>query len=153
VFVLALFVNPYIRGTVFSTKNPALKHIGLYNITKQLFIRFFDEDPDLDFHAAFFDYSKDLRKFSRDYINLAEMKQRYECENKHVTVVKVWEQLDTGETNGCNGLVKLPIWLLSIVANSVGSERGFSKCGIFICKLRSVLSIQKARKMNTADMD
>ncbi|KAJ7929821.1 hypothetical protein B0H13DRAFT_1859306 [Mycena leptocephala] len=86
-------------------------------------------------------------------MNLAEMKQLYQRENKRVNVVKVWEQLDTGEKNGRNGLVKLAMWLLSIVANSAGSERGFSKFGIFISKLRSLLSIQKARKMNTVDMD
>ncbi|KAJ7906110.1 hypothetical protein B0H13DRAFT_1880897 [Mycena leptocephala] len=135
---------------LFSTKNPALKPIGLYNIAKQLFIRF---APDLDFHAAFFDYSKDLREFFRAHMNLAEMKQLYERENKRVNVVKVWEQLDTGEKNGRNRLVKLAMWLLSIVANSAGSERGFSKFGIFISKLKSLLSIQRARKMNTIDMD
>ncbi|KAJ7226169.1 hypothetical protein C8J57DRAFT_1252769 [Mycena rebaudengoi] len=95
------------------------------------------------YHAAFFDYGKDAREFSRSYMNLAEMKQLYERENKRVNVVKIWEQLDTGDTNGRNGLVKLAIWLLSIVANSAGSERGFSKFGIYLTKLRSQLSIQK----------
>ncbi|KAJ7126578.1 ribonuclease H-like domain-containing protein [Mycena crocata] len=135
VFIIAVFLNPYICGTAFSKKNPALKPISLYNITKQLYTRFFDEEPDLDFHAVFFDYSRDSREFSRSYMQLAEMKQLYERENKRVSVVAVWEQLDTGETNGRNGLVKLAIWVLSIVANSAGSERGF------------------IRKMNTVAMD
>ncbi|KAJ7091697.1 ribonuclease H-like domain-containing protein [Mycena crocata] len=153
VFILAVYLNPYIRGTAFATKNPLVKPISLYNIAKQLYTRFFDEEPDLDFHAAFFDYAKDAREFSRSYMHLAEMKQLYEREGKHVNVVKVWEQLDTGDTNGRNGLVKLAIWVLSIVANSAGSECGFSKLGLFLTKLRSLLSIQKVRKMNTVDMD
>ncbi|KAJ7149276.1 ribonuclease H-like domain-containing protein [Mycena crocata] len=153
VFIIAVYLNPYIRGAAFSKKNPALKPISLYNIAKQLYTRFFDEEPDLDFHAAFFDYSRDSREFSRSYMQLAEMKQLYERENKRVSVVAVWEQLDTGEANGRNGLVKLAIWVLSIVGNSAGSERGFSKFGLFLTKLRSLLSIQKVRKMNTVDMD
>ncbi|KAJ7753324.1 ribonuclease H-like domain-containing protein, partial [Mycena maculata] len=98
VFILAVYLNPYIRGSAFSPKNPALK-------------------------------------------------------NKRVNVAKVWEQLDTGEANGRNGLVKLEIWILSIIANSAGSERGYSKFGLFLTKLRSQLSIQKVRKMTTVDMD
>jgi hypothetical protein len=68
IFILALFLNPYIRGTAFSKKNPALKPINLCNIAKRLFKRFFDEDSDLDFHAAFFDYSNDRADFSSSYI-------------------------------------------------------------------------------------
>ncbi|KAJ7697906.1 ribonuclease H-like domain-containing protein, partial [Mycena rosella] len=153
VFIIAVYLNPYIRGAAFSTKNPVVKPINLYNIAKRLFQRFFDIEPDLDFHAAFFDYAKDLREFSLRFMNLAEMKQLHERENKRVSVVKVWEQLDTGEPNGRNGLVKLAVWVLSIVANSAGSERGFSKFGLFLTKLRSQLSIQKVRKMTTVDMD
>ncbi|KAJ6625371.1 hypothetical protein B0H10DRAFT_2430458 [Mycena sp. CBHHK59/15] len=138
VFIIAVYLNPYIRRTAFSTKNP---------------IRFFNIEPDLDFHAAFFDYAKDLREFSSRFMNLAEMKQLHERENKRVSVVKVWEQLDTGEPNGRNGLVKLAVWVLSIVANSAGSEHGFSKFGLFLTKLRSQLSIQKVCKMTTVDMD
>lgn len=80
VFILAVFLNPYIRGSAFATNNPAVKPISLYNIAKRLFKRFFDDDPDLDFHAAFFDYSKDAREFSQAYMQLDEMKQLHERE-------------------------------------------------------------------------
>ncbi|KAJ7260042.1 ribonuclease H-like domain-containing protein [Mycena rebaudengoi] len=123
IFILALFLNPYIR------------------------------DSDLDFHAAFFDYSNDRADFSSSYMQLSAMKELHERENKRVNVVTVWQQLDTGQVNGRNGVVKLAIWVLSIVANSAGSERGFSKFGIFLIKLRNQLSIQKVRKMNTIDME
>ncbi|KAJ7016163.1 ribonuclease H-like domain-containing protein [Mycena alexandri] len=150
-FILALFLNPYIRATAFSKTNPAVKPIALYNIAKELFTRFFDIEPDLDFHAAFFDYSKDSKEFSANYMGLAMMKEMYERENQHVNVVRVWERLDTGAKNGRNGLTRLAIWLLSVVANSAGSERGFSKFGIILSKLRTQLSIQKVRKMSTVD--
>ncbi|KAJ6516526.1 ribonuclease H-like domain-containing protein [Mycena vitilis] len=153
VFILAVFLNPYIRCSAFAVKNAALRPVSLYHIAKKLFARFFDEEPDLNFHEAFFDYSRDSKEFSSSWMHLAELKQLHERENKHVNVVKVWDQLDTGETNGRNGLVKLAIWVLSIVANSAGSERGFSKFGIFLTKLRNQLSLQKVRKMNTVDMD
>ncbi|KAJ7651817.1 hypothetical protein B0H17DRAFT_833198, partial [Mycena rosella] len=153
VFILAVYLNPYIRCAAFSTKNPVVKPINLYQIAKRLFHRFFDVEPNLDFHEAFFDYSKDLREFSSQYMNLAVMKQLYQRENKRVSITKVWEQLDTGESNGRNGLVKLALWVLSIVANSAGSERGFSKFGLFLTKLRSQLSIQKVKKMTNVDMD
>lgn len=79
-FIIAVYLNPYIRGAAFSTTNPVVKPINLYNIAKQLFQRFFDIEPDLDFHAAFFDYAKDLREFSSRFIGLAEMKQLHERE-------------------------------------------------------------------------
>ncbi|KAJ7758153.1 ribonuclease H-like domain-containing protein [Mycena maculata] len=132
VFILAVYLNPYIRGSAFSPKNPALKVISLYNVAKRLF-----QGP-----AGIF-----LKVYE------TQMKLLYERENKRVNVAKVWEQLDTGEANGRNGLVKLAIWILSIIANSAGSERGYSKFGLFLTKLRSQLSIQKVRKMTTVDMD
>ncbi|KAJ7637806.1 ribonuclease H-like domain-containing protein [Mycena rosella] len=153
VFILAVYLNPYIRCAAFSTKNPVVKPINLYQIAKRLFHKFFDVEPNLDFHEAFFNCSKDLREFSSQYMNLAEMKQLYQRENKCVSITKVWEQLDTGESNDRNRLVKLALWVLSIVANSAGSERGFSKFGLFLTKLRSQLSIQKVKKMTNVDMD
>ncbi|KAJ7939766.1 hypothetical protein B0H13DRAFT_1586919, partial [Mycena leptocephala] len=80
VFILAVYLNPYICGTAFSNKNPVVRPVNLYNIAKKLYLRFFDAEPDLDFHAAFFDYSKDLREFSSQYMNLAEMKALHERE-------------------------------------------------------------------------
>ncbi|KAJ7106255.1 ribonuclease H-like domain-containing protein, partial [Mycena epipterygia] len=145
-------VRTCVRKTLY-TENPAVKPISIYNFAKQLYTRFFDEEPDLDFHAVFFDYSKNAREFSSSYMHLAEMKQLYERQNQRVDVVKIWEQCDTGETNGRNGLAKLAMWVLSIVANSAGSERGCSKFGLFLTTFRSQLSIQKVRKMNTVDMD
>lgn len=47
--------------------------------------------------------------------------------------------------------MKLAIWILSIVANSAGSECGFSKFGNFLTKLRNQLAIQKVRKMTIVD--
>ncbi|KAJ7745030.1 hypothetical protein B0H14DRAFT_2406790, partial [Mycena olivaceomarginata] len=142
VFILVVYLNPYIRGTAFSTRNPAVKPISLYNVAKKLYTRFIGTEPDLDFHAAFFDYSRDAREFSRVYMNLAEVKQL--CERKIHDLLCIWEQLDTGEPNGHNGLVKLAIWILSIVANSAGSERGFSKFGLFLTNFEANYPFRKS---------
>ncbi|KAJ7728854.1 hypothetical protein DFH07DRAFT_969757 [Mycena maculata] len=118
VFILAVYLNPYIRGSAFSPKNPALKVISLYNVAKRLF----------QGAAGIF-----LKVYE------TQIKLLYERENKRVNVAKVWEQLDTGEANGRNGLVKLAIWIFEYHCE-------FSR-------LRTQLSIQKVRKMTTVDMD
>ncbi|KAJ7833835.1 hypothetical protein B0H14DRAFT_2166575, partial [Mycena olivaceomarginata] len=69
-FILTLFLSPYTRATAFSTRNPAVKPIALFNNAKELFTRFFDIQPDLDFHSAFLDCSKDAKEFSGKYMGL-----------------------------------------------------------------------------------
>ncbi|KAJ7735350.1 hypothetical protein B0H16DRAFT_1765286 [Mycena metata] len=102
---------------------------------------------------TFFDYTNDRKEFSAEYMGLEMIKQMYEYEGQHVNVAQVWERLDTGAPNGRNGLTRLAIWLSSLVTNSAGSEHGFSKSGIILTKLRTQLSIQKVRKMQTLDAD
>ncbi|KAJ7763398.1 ribonuclease H-like domain-containing protein [Mycena metata] len=146
-------LNPYIRASAFSQTNPAVKPIALENIAKQLFVRFFDTEPNLDFHTVFLDYSRGRKEFSADYMGLATMKQMYEQENQRLNVARVWERLDTGEPNGRNGFTRLALWLFAIIPNSAGSECGFSKFGMILNKLCTQLSIQKVRKMSTVDHD
>ncbi|KAJ7049147.1 ribonuclease H-like domain-containing protein [Mycena amicta] len=151
--IVALFLNPYIRGTAFQKTNLAVRPNTIYQMACTLFKRFFDVEPNLEFRAAFFDYEREKHEFSSKHMGLADIRTLVQRENQRGLMLKVWTPLDTGEVNGRNGLVKLAIWLHSIVANSAGSERGFSKFGLYLTKLCSQMAVEKVRKMYTVDMD
>jgi hypothetical protein len=65
----------------------------------------------------------------------------------------VWGQLDNGKISGRNQLVKLAIRLLSIIANSAGCERLFSRMGIIHTKIKNRLHEEKVRKMSILGME
>ena len=67
--------------------------------------------------------------------------------------VDAWEGVDTQEQVGRNRLVKLAVYVLSIVANSAGCERAFSHMGLVQTATRSKLSIDKVRKTTIIGMD
>jgi hypothetical protein len=54
---------------------------------------------------------------------------------------------------GCNGLIKLAIHILSVIANSTGCECAFSDFGIIHTKPRNKLSAEKVHKTSTLKMD
>jgi hypothetical protein len=76
VFILAVFLNPYIRQQPFS--HAALTHANIYEITARLFTRIFYRQPDLQFLKAFEDYFSDTGDFSRRSMELDMMKGLYE---------------------------------------------------------------------------
>jgi hypothetical protein len=55
--------------------------------------------------------------------------------------------------DGGNGIAKLAIRILSVIANSGACERTFSDFGIILTKIRNLLSIEKVHKTNTVRMD
>ncbi|KAJ7215840.1 ribonuclease H-like domain-containing protein [Mycena pura] len=152
--IVTLWLNPFLRSAAFSPTNLAVLPISVYAMAAKLFKQFFGEAPDLDFHAAFFDYSaKPPRgEFRPEFMQLEIQKALFEREKKRVSIRKIWEALDTGIVNGRNGLVRLAIALHSFVPTSAGSERGFSRFGLLLTKLRTQLSIDKVRKMTTLNM-
>jgi hypothetical protein len=70
-----------------------------------------------------------------------------------VDLVEVWHGIDNGKTSGRNSLVKFAIHMLSIVVNSAGCERVFSRFGITHTKHRSRLSLEKVQKTAIVKMD
>ena len=75
VFILAVFLNPYIRQHPFS--RAALTHANVYEIAARVFKRIFGQDPDLDFLKAFEDYFNNRAGFSSDSMGLEMMKSLY----------------------------------------------------------------------------
>ena len=76
VFILAVFLNPYIRRQPFSCV--ALTHANIYEIAVQLLTRIFDQQPDLEFLKAFEDYMNDTSDFSSQTMGLDMMKKLYD---------------------------------------------------------------------------
>jgi hypothetical protein len=68
-------------------------------------------------------------------------------------LVLVWTRIDTGACNGRNSIVKLAIHILSVIANSAGTERAFSDFGITHTKRRNKLNPEKVHKTGVLKMD
>jgi hAT family C-terminal dimerisation region len=64
-----------------------------------------------------------------------------------VNLLQIWDSLNTGKRRGRNQLVKLAICILTVVANSAGCERLFSKMGLIHSKVRNRLGTEKVRDM------
>jgi len=62
-----------------------------------------------------------------------------------VNLLQVWDSLDTGRRQGQNQLVKLAIRILTVVTNSAGCKRLFSKMGLIHNKIRNRLGAEKVR--------
>ncbi|KAF7331976.1 HAT family dimerization protein [Mycena kentingensis (nom. inval.)] len=147
--ILTLYLNPLIRGTAFDPRNLAVRPISIYAMATRACKQIFSVDADLDFHAAFGDYGLGTAEFSAEFMQLEQLKALHKREGKHLHMVTVWKPLDTGELKGRNLLVQLAIALASFTPTSAGSERGFSRFGLLLTKLRSRMSIEKVRKMTT----
>ena len=76
VFILAIFLNPYIRRQPFSCV--ALTHANIYEIAARLLTCIFDQQPDLEFLKAFKDYMNDTGDFSSQIMGLDMMKKLYD---------------------------------------------------------------------------
>jgi hypothetical protein len=75
VFIVAVFLNPYIRGKLF--KQEFLTEAQLYTIVKRLFERLMRCRADLRFMEAFDDYKHSRKEFSDTNMSLALMKQKF----------------------------------------------------------------------------
>ena len=66
---------------------------------------------------------------------------------------RIWSTLDSGQNTGQNSLVKLAVYLFSVVSNSAGAERTFSQMGLIHTKIRNRLSAEKVHKIVSLKMD
>lgn len=147
VFLLAVVFNPYIRTRCFHPNSPFKLMRGLWPLVKKTFRRFFDQDPDSAFRQSFANYIAGVGSWSDEAMSLRELKELATAEKSHVNLVSLWREHDTGLDNGPNGIVKLAMRILSIVANSAGTERLFSKFGIVHTKHRNRMHHEQTRKI------
>lgn len=84
-FILAVFLNPYLRGHCFNRE--VLAPADIIAIARDVFARFFDCEPDTEFTAALIDYSNGLAEFSDENLQLDYHKQQAEQRQSEVSFV------------------------------------------------------------------
>lgn len=75
VFISAVFLNPFIRGTLFN--KASLNDIELYAVLERVYERVMRRKTDLVFLAAFEDYRLRCAEFSEDRMGLELMKNKF----------------------------------------------------------------------------
>ncbi|KAH9065038.1 hypothetical protein EDB87DRAFT_1535818, partial [Lactarius vividus] len=117
-FIVAVVLNPFLRGTCFSREDVTLTPIGLCNMLKRLHLRIFRCEADYHFQCYV------SPQTPCDQYRLVQ--HRRAVPRRMVNPVKVWEGIDNRKQVGRNRLVQLAMHVLSVVANSAGCERAFS---------------------------
>ena len=107
---------------------------------------------------AFTYYARSQGEFSSTNMSLDQMAEMHKSEvsnrkNLLLDLVLVWTWIDTGACNGCNSIVKLAMYILSVIANSAGTERAFSDFGITHTKQCNKLDPEKVHKTGVLKMD
>ncbi|KAG8740227.1 hypothetical protein FRC11_000329, partial [Ceratobasidium sp. 423] len=151
IFILAVFLNPYLRGDLFKIRLDSGDFLCAGFITliirvwKRLFGR--NEDPDSGFLKACLDYyNRSVSSiFSDATMNLAIQERIAHAEGREVDICAIWKQLDDHTFRGRNWLVKLALRVLSVVANSAGCERLFSQMARIHITYRSRLNLECVR--------
>ncbi|KEP46458.1 hypothetical protein V565_197830 [Rhizoctonia solani 123E] len=77
-FILAVFLNPFIRGRLFSRENTLLNRSGVYRVVKRVFRRIFRKENDLKLYKAFLDYYEFRNEFSPDRWDYREQQAVHE---------------------------------------------------------------------------
>lgn len=78
IFILAIFLNPYICHCCFSTT--ALSHADIYNMAEHVYHHVFKEDVGLDFLCAFMDYYNEEGEYLYDQMKLDMLKAKLDTE-------------------------------------------------------------------------
>lgn len=75
IFIVAVFLNPYIRKHIF---NPAaVTESSLFSVVERVFERVFNRRADLDLLKAFTDYAKGTEEFSDREMHLDQMAEMH----------------------------------------------------------------------------
>ncbi|KAI0074474.1 hypothetical protein K474DRAFT_1665392 [Panus rudis PR-1116 ss-1] len=143
VFLMAVYLNPYICNSLFRRDNPLLTPLMLFSMAKRLGARMFRRDSLEDapgFTEAFWDYHEGKREFSRGFMSLASFEQAYQADpdSNAIDTAKIWSRMDNGSFQGRNLFVKLALHISSIVPNSAGAERVFSQMGLMHTRVRNI---------------
>jgi hypothetical protein len=177
-FILSVFLNPYIRCRLFNPDNPSFCVSALYTVAKRVFERVFQRAPDSRLFEAFISYYHWKDEFSMEQWHLEEYSTMYgkdvsvfAClsnvlisthrlhgivpQDKEVNLLALWSALPfPGTSNtGRHQLACLAKLLLSVVANSAGAERLFSRMGNIHTKRRNRLHYEKVHDIATVAMD
>ncbi|RXW18608.1 hypothetical protein EST38_g7244 [Candolleomyces aberdarensis] len=158
-FILATFLNPYIRARFFNTDH--LNFMSLFHMARRVFQRLTKTDlaNDPDFFSAFTDYFNDSGDFSWEAMWLDGFQELFKEKNSDpelfsVDLIKIWQAQKCQTTKrGRGALAELAIHILSIAPNSASTECLFSMFGTTHTKRRNCLSPSKVHKAAVIRMD
>ncbi|KAF8879107.1 hypothetical protein CPB84DRAFT_1751754 [Gymnopilus junonius] len=123
IFILAVFFNPYIHHEIFHPS--ALPERDLFKVVKHIFEQVYNQKSDIHLMTAYTDYRRKRSEFAFDKTELEDVAQMCSEPNLPLDLVFLWMQIDTQKDNnaptGCNSM-KLAIHILSVIANSAGSN-------------------------------
>ncbi|KAG8741094.1 hypothetical protein FRC10_003306, partial [Ceratobasidium sp. 414] len=113
------------------------------------------KEPDIGLFEAFVSYYGWEDEFSASAWHLDQYLQMYQREGKPVNLLALWSTLPyPGNTNtGRDQLACLAKLILSVVANSAGAERLFSRMGHIHSKRRNRLHHKKVHNIATVALD
>ncbi|EIW55395.1 uncharacterized protein TRAVEDRAFT_131744, partial [Trametes versicolor FP-101664 SS1] len=151
-FILAAFFNPYIRGYCFDRET--LPPSELYELAERAFTRFYGCEPDARFAEALVEYSQAKAEFTDEKMRLKQAEQRALEKDTDIDIVSIWADIDRSNDAlavcpGRNGVAKLAIRILSVVANSAGVECAFSDFGRIHTKARNRLTTKTVHDTGT----
>lgn len=79
-FILSVFLNPFIRGRLFSPENASLNRAAIYGTAKRVFRRIFRRDSDIELYRAVLDYYESRVEFHPDRWNYEDISKSSELE-------------------------------------------------------------------------
>ncbi|KAG9220087.1 hypothetical protein CCMSSC00406_0007947 [Pleurotus cornucopiae] len=93
VFIVAVFLNPYIRGHFFNGSVHSLSQPGLFNVVKWVYARVFQETKrqvPIQLFENYLNYFDNISVYTDDGMNLTETKKMYDNVNQHVDIARIW---------------------------------------------------------------
>ncbi|KAM5535809.1 hypothetical protein V8D89_010532 [Ganoderma adspersum] len=145
-YLLAIIFNPSLRVTPFHPKNPLFSRQNIWLMFKRNYARMFQcDDPEIDIRDQLFEYLDHVGDWSDESIGLNDAKKSAARTRKSINLISLWRGVDT--RGGGAEIVQFAIRLFSIVPNSAGTERFFSRLGLVQTKHWNRLHSDKARKL------
>ncbi|KAJ6608851.1 hypothetical protein B0H10DRAFT_2438834 [Mycena sp. CBHHK59/15] len=144
-YILAVFLNPFLRGFYFGKSIHSLGRTGLFAVVKRVYRRMHNI-PEVtplpsQLFADYLNYYDGKGNYTADAMNLDEFKDLFENKDTIVFMNSIWRGIQNDFAQ------KFALRVLSIVANSGANERGFSVMGrTYSDKARNLLDPQRAHK-------
>jgi hypothetical protein len=76
VFILTVFLNPYIRAGLFNTSISLFTLAGIYRIMRRVWVHFFREEPQYKLHVACMDYYHGELEFADEAMHLEVLEKQ-----------------------------------------------------------------------------
>ncbi|CAK5263825.1 unnamed protein product [Mycena citricolor] len=144
-YILAVFLNPFLRGHFFSSSVHSLSRGGLFGVVRRVYMRLFKieerKDVPRELFAEYLAYYDGEQRFSADSMTLIEFRDAFGNEDTVAFMHSVWNGLKK------TLLAHMALRILAMIANSGANERAFSVMGrTYSDKTRNLLDPERAHK-------